>query len=317
MRDPRDAIAAWLGRADVSIFYEFHRPPFGGANQFLRALRRDFTRRGLRVETNAVGPTSRGCLFNSFNFDVERLTRRRRPGCAMVHRVDGPVALYRGQADGTDERVAAINGALADVTVFQSRYSRDAHEKMGSVFRRPTVIPNAVDPGIFHPAPAPRVPRGRKVRLISTAWSDNANKGGPAYRRLESMLDWSRFEYTFVGRCAESFERIRRVPPLRSRELAATLRDHDIYVTASLHDPASNALLEGLASGLPALYVKSGGHAEIAGEAGFGFDEVEDVPALLDRMVAEYEEIRARIRVPALADVAERYLGLLMGTTPA
>ena len=235
----------------------------------------------------------------------------------MVHRVDGPVALYRGQADGTDERVAAINGALADVTVFQSRYSRDAHEKMGSVFRRPTVIPNAVDPGIFHPAPAPRVPRGRKVRLISTAWSDNANKGGPAYRRLESMLDWSRFEYTFVGRCAESFERIRRVPPLRSRELAATLRDHDIYVTASLHDPASNALLEGLASGLPALYVKSGGHAEIAGEAGFGFDEVEHVPALLDRMVAEYEEIRARIRVPALADVAERYLGLLMGTTPA
>ena len=63
--------------------------------------------------------------------------------------------------------------------------------------------------------------------------------------------------------------------------------------------------------------MKSGGHAEIAGEAGFGFDEVEHVPALLDRMVAEYEEIRARIRVPALADVAERYLGLLMGTTPA
>ena len=41
-----------------------------------------------------------------------------------------------------------------------------------------SVIPNAVDPAIFHP-PASREPLdGRRVRLIASSWSDNPRKGG-------------------------------------------------------------------------------------------------------------------------------------------
>jgi glycosyltransferase involved in cell wall biosynthesis len=317
MLDLRRTLAHWFGAGDLSIFYDFRPPPYGGANQFLHALRGEFERRGLRVDANTLSRRARGCLFNSFNFDARRLGRLRHPGCAMVHRVDGPVSLYRGVEDGTDARVAALNQALADVTVFQSRYSREAYEALGFSFRSPTSIPNAVDPRIFHPRASAEAGVGRKVRLISVAWSDNARKGGETYRRLESMLDWSRFEYTFVGRIAETFARIRVIPPVGSAELAGILRAHDVYITASLNDPASNALAEALACGLPALYVRSGGHAEIVGEGGLGYDDAEDIPALLERLVGGYEEIRARIRVPSLEDVADRYLGLLMGRAPA
>ena len=100
------------------------------------------------------------------------------PGCRVVHRVDGPLATYRGFDDGTDARIAALNAELAHATVVQSRYSLEASARLGIELREPVVIPNAVDPELFHP-PASRAPlAGRKVRLITTSWSDNPQKGG-------------------------------------------------------------------------------------------------------------------------------------------
>ena len=49
----------------------------------------------------------------------------------MVHRVDGPIGVYRGFDDGTDARIAEINRELADATVAQSRFSLDAHRELG------------------------------------------------------------------------------------------------------------------------------------------------------------------------------------------
>lgn len=302
---------AVLPDAHISIFFDFYRPPYGGGNQFLRALRREFERRGFQVENNAISRATRACLFNSYNFDFERLRRHRREGCCMVHRVDGPISAYRGQDDGTDGRIRAINREIADVTVFQSRYSLGAHRALGLDLTSPVTIMNAVDPCIFSPAKHHSDPRGRKVRLISTSWSSNPNKGEETYKWLDTHLDWTRYEYTFMGRTTGMFRNIRVVEPQDSRAVADQLRQHDIYIAASLYDPCSNALLEALACGLPAIYAASGGHPEIVGEAGFGFSSPEAVPALLDRLVDEYEQRRERIAIPTLAQVADQYLSVM------
>ena len=89
------------------------------------------------------------------------------------------------------------------------------------------------------------------------------------------------------------------------------LRAHDVYLAASRDDPCSNALLEGLACGLPAAFLRSGGHPELVGDGGVGFDAPEEVPAALDRLRGELAERRAAISVPPLAEVADRYLGVL------
>ena len=89
------------------------------------------------------------------------------------------------------------------------------------------------------------------------------------------------------------------------------LREHDIFLTASRHEACSNALLEALACGLPALWLESGSNGEVGGAGGFGFASVEEVPPLLDRLVDEYEDRQARIGVPPLAHVADRYLEVL------
>ncbi|MDW8339062.1 MAG: glycosyltransferase family 4 protein [Thermoleophilia bacterium] len=291
-RTELDARFRRRGRADLAVFHELEPPPTGGGHQFLRALLGELERRGLRVELNRISTGTPACLFNSFNFDFRRLRRFARPDCRMVHRVDGPLARYRGFDDGTDARIAAINAELADATIVQSRYSLEAHRERGIELREPRLVPNAVDPAIFHP-PAQRPSlRGRALRLIATSWSDNPRKGADVLSWLDARLDWERFELTFVGRTSATLRRARVLPPIPSHAVAEELRRHDVYVAASIDDPASNALLEALACGLPALYRRSGGHPEVVGEGGVGFDGPEDVLPALEQLASELAERR-------------------------
>src|SRR5437867_1948982 len=168
-----ELIRARRSRADLSFFFDFVPGPYGGGNQFLRALWVECERRGYQLESNRISPTSRACLCNSFNFDVDRLRRFARDGCRIVHRVDGPVAAYRGADDGTDRRVVAINEELAHATVLQSKYSLDCQTKLGFRFASPHIIYNAADPSIFNPIGRAAFSAGRKMRLISVSWSDN------------------------------------------------------------------------------------------------------------------------------------------------
>ncbi|MEX2612998.1 MAG: glycosyltransferase family 4 protein [Gaiellaceae bacterium] len=303
--------ADWLGsrrgRADLAIFHELAPPPSGGGHQFLRALTGELAAGGLDVEHNRISSGTPACLFNSFNFDFGRLQRFAGSGCTMVHRVDGPIGVYRGFDDGTDRRIAEINGKLANRTVFQSRYSLEKHAELGLELRDPVVIPNAVDPALFHPPDRREPVDGRKVRLIASSWSDNRRKGAESLAWLDRHLDWDRYEMTFVGRAPEQFERIRVVGPVDSAGVADLLRGHDAYIAPSRDDPCSNALLEALACGLPAAFLESGGHPELVGQGGLPFRADEELPDVLEQLVEEIDRRRSAISIPAISDVADRY----------
>jgi glycosyltransferase involved in cell wall biosynthesis len=301
------------GGADLALFHEFAPPPTGGGHQFLRALVVELERRGLAVELNRISAGTTTCLFNSFNFDFRRLRRFARDDVRFVHRVDGPIGTYRGFDDGTDALIAETNGDLADATIVQSRYSLEAHRALGIDLADPQLIANAVDPALFHPPDAREPLAGRRVRVIATSWSDNPNKGADVLAWVDENLDHEKYELTFAGRTDGLFERVRMLGPIALEPLAAELRRSDVYLAPSRNDPCSNALLEALASGLPALYRASGGHPELVGGAGVPFNEPAEVPAALDRLVAELDERRAAIRVASLSDVADRYLEVLVG----
>ena len=291
------------------MLYRFRPAPYGGSNQFLRALRDELRSRGLHVSDGAVGRRTRACLLHSYLVDAEDVRARLHDGLRVVHRVDGPIAMYRGAEDGTDQKIVEINDEFAQATIFQSDWSLEAHRAAGIELRDPHVIPNAVDPRIFHPAE--RGPLGPRIRLIATSWSDNPNKGGETLEWLARTLDPDRYTLTFVGRVQGDLSPARVVPPLDSQGVANLLREHDVYVAPSSNDPCSNALVEALACGLPVVYLRSGGHPELVGDAGLGFDDREEIPALLERLVGEYDERRTRISTSSLADVADRYLAVL------
>lgn len=304
-------IAGNFIKADLSIFHEFAPAPAGGGHQFLRGFVREAEAKGVHVENNRVSRETRACLFNSFNFSETRLLRTHRKSVLYVHRVDGPIDVYRGRKDGVDKHIHSISKKVAAKTIFQSQYSLEKHLELGMDFPKPEVILNAADPAIFHSHG--RIPflRNRKTRLIATSWSDNPNKGSVVYKWLDENLDWNRFDFTFVGRSQIQFKNIHMLLPVDSYRLANLLREHDIYITASKHDPCSNSLIEALTCGLPAVYLQSGGHPEIVKQAGVGFEAAEQIPAALDQVVDSYEAFQSQISIQSMWEVAESYLKVL------
>jgi glycosyltransferase involved in cell wall biosynthesis len=128
---------------------------------------------------------------------------------------------------------------------------------------------------------------------------------------LGATADPMRFELTFAGRSPGGLTGWTAVPPLASKELAELLAAQDVYIAPSRNDPCSNALLEALACGLPALYRQSGGHPELVGDAGLPFREDEELREALERLVGELDERRAAISIQPISWVADRYLEVL------
>jgi glycosyltransferase involved in cell wall biosynthesis len=295
------------------VFHEFAPAPAGGANQALRAILGEMQRRGVRLEVGRISRSTRSCLFNSFNFDFARLERhaRRAADVRMIHRVGAVTSLYRGFDDSTDRRVGDVNARLADATIAISNATIEMYRQIGIGLVQPRVIYNGCEPRVFHRAGRVPFRRDRKIRLISASWSDNPRKGTPVYRWLEDHLDWERYEFTFVGNSAVPFSHIRHVPPIPSSELADLLRGHDVFVTATENDAYSNAVVEALSCGLPTIYLYSGGTHEAVKDAGLAFREKEEIPALLEQLVEEYEQRQAAISLPTLEEIVDGYLDVL------
>jgi len=89
------------------------------------------------------------------------------------------------------------------------------------------------------------------------------------------------------------------------------LKSHDIYITASRNDPCSNALIEALACGLPALYLNDGGHPELVRAGGLPFNHEEEILPQLEKLVENYESFQRLITVPSLDSVAQKYLSII------
>ncbi len=279
--------------------------PTGGGNQFLRALKGAFEVRGLHDPTGARADV---VLFNSYqNIRAAIALRRANPQAIFVHRVDGPMRLYNKPEDPRDALALEANTLIADATVFQSQWCRAASRGLGWPESGPeAVIGNAADPAIFKPRPARAF--GSRLRLIATSWSANPNKGFDDYAWLDSNLDFSRFDMTFVGNTPLSFTNIRALPPLPSSALAVELAAHDVFVTASRKDPCSNSLIEALTVGLPAVARADGGHPELIGTGGVLFQSASEIPALIARVADAYDAFRAAIRTPTIDEIAGAYV---------
>ena len=213
----------------------------------MMALQGAMQRQGIKVVHNKLSRSVDVHICNSCWFDYQKFQAKAGDfPIRMIHRIDGPVTLYRGEGREVDEKIFALNKALASVTVFQSAYCFRKSYELGFEATSPVVISNGVNHEVFHPNERIGIDDQRKIKLISSAWSDNPRKGGPFLKWLDEVLDWERFDYTFVGRVKESFANIKHIKAVPSERLADILRQHDIYIALSLHEPCSNALLEAL-----------------------------------------------------------------------
>lgn len=315
----RKSVARLTGRSlpglgvKICLWHEFHKPPYGGGNQFMLALKKGLHNLGVDVVSNQLDNSIDVHICNAVWFNprlLENLSSGSR--LRIIHRLDGLVHIARGMADKSiDNKAYEFNRNYATATVMQSQWCLQQAIELGYNPVRHVIIRNASDPGLFYPKKQDWDGSSR-LRIIASSWSDNPQKGSGLYKKIEDKLDWSKFDFTFVGRTQETFNRIKVVPPLSSTKLAKMLRQHDIYITASRNEACSNALIEALSCGLPALYMDDSSNPEVVGWGGLPFNNEDDVLFQLERLASSYQSVKNCIRMDSMEDVAMRYLELAL-----
>ncbi|HEX8619604.1 MAG TPA: glycosyltransferase family 4 protein [Thermoanaerobaculia bacterium] len=317
---PKDRRRELFG-VKICAWYKTTDGPWGGGNQFVRALVRELRRTGHDVRDEPRGDED-VVMLNAFlkgpgaplrpneieyvrrvgprhvwsRFvpqPVSRLVPRR--GTTFVHRLDGVQHLIRGTVTDADNIHVAVNG-LCDYTIFQSEYCVSSFRECGGIDQqRSTIIYNGVDGEIFTAPKQPSVSTPRVLRFGASSWSPNPRKG---FARLAALSQVPGVEVEFAGRWPETVpvENVTLVGPKASPELSEWLHTRDAFVHAAEKEPCSNAILEGLATGLPVLYLDSGGSRELA--ANYGLPLGDD----LAQTVAEFRELYPTLRQRVLAD---------------
>ena len=290
----------------ITFHHKFHKPPWGGGNQFLLALKKEIEYKNWIVQTEFDDKMDK-LLFNSFLIDFEKLKKINHKNKLMIHRIDGPTLLVRGKDKEIDDDIFKLNNRIADISVFQSMWSLIETYKMNYLPVNPVLISNFSDSSIFNKNGKVPFNENNKIKIISTSWSSNARKGGPIYQWLDENLDWNKYEYTFVGNIDAKLKNIKIIEPVNSDELAAILKKHDIYITCSMNDPCSNSLIEALSCGLLAIFKNDGGHPEITQYGGLGFNQKEEITNLLEIIVNNYESFQNLAVLPIKERIVDNY----------
>ena len=291
----------------IFIDFKFTEKPWGGGNQFLKALYHYFKDDGYiedKIENADI------ILFNSHHDAKEIFYHKFKfPDKIFVHRVDGPMTLYNKSKDKRDNIVKFINSSIADATIFQSSWSKNENKKLNIInTEMRTVIMNAPNPKYFFKKNKFKKRNG-KIKIISTSWSKNILKGFEVYKFIDNNLDFNSYQMTFVGNSPFQFDNIMLKKPLNSRELGIELRENDIFLTASQNDPCSNSLIEAMHSGLVAVALNSGGHPEIIEKGGgYLFNGINDVLEKIQEASTNIEAIQSYNSLPNMEIVSSGYL---------
>lgn len=297
----------------IAMWHNFMPPPWGGGNQFLLALKKQILCHGHMIIENTCDENTRHSLINAISFDIKKFEKNQKKFCTkVVHRVDGPVFLIRGFDKIKDDICFQINNEYAFTTIVQSQWMLNKIKEMGYNLQNPQIIHNASDPTVFNKQNRIHFSTRRKIKLISTSWSNNVRKGKDTYLWLDRFLDFSKYEYIFVGNIDATFKNIKVISPVDSKTLSSFLKQSDIYITASKNDPCSNSLVEALSCGLPSICLNDGGHPELVKGGGFTYNDCEEIPILLKNIEQNYVFFQKKIQINNMYDVCNKYLNFFM-----
>ena len=297
----------------INIYYDFKNGPWGGGNQFLKALKNSLKDKKVYAESveeadvvivNSHHLGTETELANFFKIFIDQ------PKKIIIHRIDGPVGKIRHYDRKTDNLIFQFNSTFASGSIFQSKWCMDHCMKLGLDVdhNQHSIIFNAPNSNIFYPPANEKKDKEEKIKIIATSWSSNIRKGFDVYNWIDQNLNFDRYDMTFVGNSPIKFTNISHIKPLNSSDLAEQLRKHDIFLTASRSDPCSNSLIEALHTGLPALVFRDGGHPELIGDGGLTFDSVGEIPEKLAYLSRNLPDFSKKIMMPTMDEITSQYI---------
>tara|TARA_R110002020_G_scaffold354675_1_gene567409 strand:- start:1001 stop:1900 length:900 start_codon:yes stop_codon:yes gene_type:complete len=257
----------------IFISYPITNNPSGGGNQFLRNLSDELST--LQCLTN--NPAEADVILYNGHHEVQKTSALKTnfPQKIFVHRMDGLQKLYNSPDDPRQDLAINYNKQLSQATIFQSYWAKEEFKKAGFNPTKSKVIYNFADSAIFNKNYKKTI--NKKTELLCTSWSPNPKKGFDFYKKLDSLLDFNKYNFTFVGNKPSNiiYENITCLPPERTTDIAQRMQNTDIFVSATESDCCSNSIIEALSSGVPTLALDSGSNKELIKDGGLLFKDVD------------------------------------------
>lgn len=272
----------------VYIHYETTEEPWGGLNSFFKSFRnylKGKNSKDVKLIENIsddfdifiMGACSCGQnnyidykmikrLLRSRESFWYRVLAKRKKNFKIIHRLDGLRMFYNNRYDPSDDLQIKLS-QLADFIIFQSEYSLDTFRKVGYKKNNFTIINNGVNQRLFNLDSKRFWKKNGKLKVLSSNWSDNPNKG---YATIAAFSDSYDGEFSFVGNWPKEIDsrKVNIYPPMHHEDLSKFFKQHDVFLHAAQNDPCPNVVLEAMSCGLPVIFHDSGGTKEIAHEFG-------------------------------------------------
>lgn len=284
---------------------------FGGGNSFLDSLTNGF--RGVDHEVYfdlsiedldfifLIDPRWNHPLstFNTRQISLYKLKNQR---TLVVHRINE--CDERKNTNSINGKLRLAN-SLADCTVYVSDWLKTLNLQFRTASASDAytlVIRNGSNEHLFTQDLSNVWKINEKMRIVTHHWSSNPMKGLPVYSKLNDLLSHSswakKIEFTYIGNppVGSQLDKTKLIPALSGESLAKELRSHHVYVTGSVNEPGGNHQNEGMLSGLPTIFLRSGSMAEYCEGFGIGLDSVNDLEHGLEKMFNEYSVYRARLQ---------------------
>lgn len=250
-------------------------------------------------------PFDRMTRLIELNEIIEPHVRRCRPDMLLAYGLlpAGHAAMSIGRRIGIPATVSVRGNDLAsyvyswpefaletlagiDHAIFVASSLRDfAARLVPDIQARSTVIINSVDVNLFHPAQDPAGSPGRLI--VGTSGVIRWKKGWPIFlevgRRLTKQFPNLHFRvlgFPWPNQASEIesatvraglADRISWTGPLDESQMASELRSLDMYLLCSYREGTPNALLEAMASGLPAVASAADGVQDVITDDVSGF----------------------------------------------
>ena len=258
--------------------------PWGGGNQFVKSFSKYLIKHKIKH------------VYNLFDKDIDSILiidpriKKNQNCISMIDalnykkKINKNVKIYM-RVNDCDERkntshvnkIFLDNSLYADKVIFVSDWLKDIYLSIGINKKKSITIRSAANSSIFYPS-AKRTNKN-KIKIVTHHWSANKNKGFDLYKKLDNYLSIDElkdnFEFLIIGNKPffYNFKNSIYFKPMTDHKIAKILRNCDVYLTGSRNEPAGMHFLEGLASGLPILYLESGGTTEYCKDYGLAISE--------------------------------------------
>lgn len=277
----------------IHFTYRHIDKPWGGANNFIRALRDDLLQNGRFTVTDSIeddcdilfmnqlgtGPGGEGKLMPISlvrrlvgTTGKEKRMRRLVVRAVNLNRHAFPLGV-RNLTVGwwrDHQAIALLN--MADVAIFQSAYQREFFTHAGYRGGNDVVIHNGAAPAFWLKSPL-HPPLEGPLRLVSSTASPRVTKRHDLIARI-SLLD--RVEVTHFGAWPQGLDpnRVRLLGMQAKEKMIEVMSDCHYFLHPAVKDPCPNSIFEAVCAGLPVMFNPGpGSSSEILGHCGLALDE--------------------------------------------